>query len=103
LIKPFIEFEIEDLKAQRLCGADFIHVAGDPRGVVLFLVRVELLPDPLSRFVRKPLRDRLCHFLRMFVGRMAQKSDLFSVAAAPFTEQEMNTQAEPAAQRELVV
>jgi len=39
----------------------------------------------------------------MLAGRMAQKTDLLSVAATPFTEQEMNTQAEPAAQRELVV
>ena len=34
LFKPFVQFEIEDLKAQRLCGADFIQVAGEPRGVV---------------------------------------------------------------------
>ncbi len=34
LFKPLVEFEIEDLKAQGLCGTDFIQVAGEPRGVV---------------------------------------------------------------------
>jgi len=34
LFKPFVEFEIEDLKPQGLRGADFIQVAGEPRAVV---------------------------------------------------------------------
>ena len=34
LLKPFVEFEVEDLKAQRLCRADFIRVAGEPRAVM---------------------------------------------------------------------
>lgn len=34
LFKPFVQFEIEDLKPQRLCGADFILVVGEARGVV---------------------------------------------------------------------
>ena len=34
LFKTFVEFKIEDLEAQRLRGANFIHIAGQPRGVV---------------------------------------------------------------------
>ena len=34
LFKPFVEFEIEDLKPQGLRGADFIQVAGEPRAVL---------------------------------------------------------------------
>ena len=69
----------------------------------LFLVCLESLPDPLFRFVRKLLRDRFCQFIRMLVGRISQKSDLLPITAAPFTEQEMNTQAKTLAQRELAV
>ncbi len=64
---------------------------------------MEFLLDSLSRFVRKLLRDKLCHFIRMLVRRVAQKLDLFPVTATPFTEQEMNTQAEPLAQRKFAV
>jgi hypothetical protein len=32
LFQVLIEFEVEDLKVQRLRGADFIQVAGDQRG-----------------------------------------------------------------------
>src|SRR2546427_1132345 len=39
----------------------------------------------------------------MLVRRVAQKSDLLPVTATPFTEQEMNAQAESLAPRELVV
>jgi len=39
----------------------------------------------------------------MLVGRFAQKNDLLSVAATPFTEQEMKPQAEPLAKWELAV
>ena len=63
----------------------------------------ESVLDPLSRFVRKSLRNRFGHFVRMLVGRVAQKSDLLSVAATPFTEHEMKPQAEPLAKRELAV
>src|SRR5207245_7727501 len=63
----------------------------------------ESVLDPLSRFVRKSLRNRFGHFVRMLVGRVAQKSDLLSVTATPFTEQEMNTQAKPLAQRKFAV
>jgi len=69
----------------------------------LFLVRLEPLLDPLSRFVRKLLRNGFRQFIRMLVGRRAQKSDLLHIAAAPFTKHEMNTQAESLAQRELAV
>jgi hypothetical protein len=69
----------------------------------LFLVCLESLPDPLFRFVRKLLRDRFCQFIRMLVGHIPQKSDLLPITTAPFTEQEMNTKAEPLAQRELAV
>ena len=69
----------------------------------LFLVCLESLLDPLSRFVRKLLRDRFRQLFRMLVGRIPQKSDLLPITAAPFTEQEMNTQAEPLAPRELAV
>ena len=69
----------------------------------LFLVCLESLLDPLSRFVRKLLRDGLYQFIRMLVGRIPQKSDLLPIAAAPFTEHEMNTQAEPLTPRELAV
>ena len=69
---------------------------------ILFLVCLESLLDPLSRFVRKLLRDGFRQFIRMLVGRIPQKSDLLPITAAPFTEHEMNTQAEPLTQRELV-
>ena len=69
----------------------------------LFPVCLESLLDSLSRFVRKLLRDGFRQFIRMLVGRIPQKSDLLPITAAPFTEQEMNTQAESLAQRELVV
>jgi len=39
----------------------------------------------------------------MLVGRVAQKSDLLSVTATPFTEQEMNTQAKSLAQGKFAV
>src|SRR5437016_7230659 len=34
LFKAFVEFEIEDLKAQGLRGADFIQIAGKPQAVM---------------------------------------------------------------------
>ena len=34
LFQPFVEFEIEDLKAQRLRGADFVRISGKPRGIM---------------------------------------------------------------------
>ena len=69
----------------------------------LFLVFLESLLDPLSRFVRKLLRDTFCQLIGMLVGRISQKSDLLPITAAPFTEQEINRQAKPLAQRELPV
>ena len=63
----------------------------------------ESLLDPFSRFVGKSLRNRFGNFVRMLVGSVAQKSDLLSVAATPFTEQEMKPQSEALAKRELAV
>src|SRR5436190_13943733 len=63
-----------------------------------FFVRAESMLDPLSRFVRKSLRNGFGQFVRMVVGGIAQKSDLLSVTATPFTEQEMSTQAKLLAQ-----
>jgi hypothetical protein len=68
-----------------------------------FPVCVEPLLDPIARFIRELLRSRPRHFIGMFVGRAAQKSDLFSVAATPFAEQQMYPQAELLAQRKLPV
>ena len=67
------------------------------------LVSAEFLFDPFARLVRKLLRNGFCQFIWMLVGRLAQKSDLLPITAAPFTKQEMNTQAESLAQRKCAV
>jgi len=56
----------------------------------------ELLPfvlqpafDSLSSFVRELLRNGFRHLVGMVVCRVAQEPDLLAVAAAPFTDQEV--------------
>ena len=61
----------------------------------LFPLVVEGTLEALARFGRETTRIGFGQFIRMVMRSVAQKSDLFTVAAAPFAKQEMETQPNP--------
>ena len=63
----------------------------------------QTLADSLFRGRRKLLGNCISQFLRMFVSRVAQKTDLLSITPAPLAKDQMKAQAEPFHTRELVV
>ena len=60
------------------------------------LVTSEGTPETFAGLRRQAARCRLCHLIEMLVRRLAQETNLPAVASAPFADEKMKLQAEPA-------
>src|SRR6266568_6386748 len=63
----------------------------------------QALADSFPRGPRKLLGSCISQFLRMFVSRVVQQTDLLSITAAPLAKHQMKAQAEPFQTRELMI
>jgi hypothetical protein len=61
----------------------------------LFSLVVEGTLEAFARFGRETTRSGFGQFIGMVMRSVAQESDLFTVAAAPFAKQEMEPQPNP--------
>jgi len=65
------------------------------RRIILFSLVVEGTLEAFARFGRETTRSGFGQFIGMVMHGVAQESDLFTVTAAPFAKQEMETQPNP--------
>jgi hypothetical protein len=69
-------------------------VGADLTRASLFFLSAQCLSHPLTNGIGKFLAYGLYEFIGVFVGCVAQETDLLSITAAPFAQQKMNPKAD---------